>query len=294
MNYRYRNEIKSISETEVELILNNYELSLRTGKFNYNTNIPSMDQLRVFVSGWKKGYLDAMKEKSKELGIEGKIPASGAKKIIFKVLDTVIAQNLSNNTAYIDNVARLLVCEAALCFLFGINAQNDVTNGIVVVNNKKIAIKTATRLGEIIVNTESVEKADYYLYCIVNKELSKPSFIGWGTKELIKNAPKGNRITDPNNCNWANMSYHLNYSNLRPMTEFLTEFNVQNVMSGILFEQIPDSNEIPNPHVINVQAVQGISAQEAREKWLKSMGITPKIPDIVPQEEKETANSSSF
>ncbi len=295
MNYRYREEIKNIPSNDIELILNNLELSLRSGKFNYNVNIPSTEQLRNFVSGWKKEYLDAMKEKSKELGIVGKIPTSAAKKIIFKVLDTVIAQGLSNNSSFIDNTGRFLVAEAALCLLFGIAPQNDINTGIININGKKIGIKTATRLGEIIIISENVDKADYYVYCLVNKELAKPTFIGWTTKDFVKTTPTGNRITDPNNCNWAKLSYHFDYKLLNPMSQFLTEFGINNVMSGILMEQIPDFNEIPNPHIINVQTIVGISAESAREKWLKQMGLTPKPPEKIPQEEThQNLNVATF
>lgn len=137
-----------------------------------------------------------------------------------------------------------------------------------------VQIKTSLRFSKLVVDEEQVDSFKVFVMATHNKFIGRSWLVGWATSEDLKNAPKGNRNTDSENCPWARIAHYITPQSLRPMVKLPSLRN--SLPEGILFERVPDEKELP---VYCKSPYEDFMPTKGTDKTVDVLGIEPDKPE---------------
>lgn len=252
--YKHQGQFGAMSAQDVVGAMSTLENSSRAGGVTYPANdIPAFAAIKDEMSRtWPKGLLDIVRARLKE----EKSPPTA--QTVFEIITTTLEKELAPRRARTRGSdsktacafqARLIRAECSLAMLFGrapdtgdFYQPREYSPGL------KIAVKPTTKLGKFVVDQADVAAADAHVLFFHNDDANRSWMLGWAKKSDMLAAPKGNRFTDQENCNWSSMAHYLaSYSQLRPMSELLGLTDVRQIMPGMLVEGVPEEARVPVP-----------------------------------------------
>lgn len=235
MLYKFQNQITQLDKTEIDQALTGLEYKLRTGKFAYSAEA-NLESIRdSVVKGWSKDAILLLRTKVKELSA-GNAPNTA---VVMRAMSDV----LCNTSAQKGQALRSIIANVGLATLFG---RSPATGGEpLLMGGKRVLCKPMMRLSKLIVDQDEVGGADTYVLSLFFSEVDRAVMVGWASQDDVRKFPKGNYITDPENCRWSKMAHYASYMVLRPMSEFLEAYGASSLVDGLLLEQIPQQEDVP-------------------------------------------------
>ncbi len=275
MIYFYKREAFVMDANQAEQVMNGLEIGLRGGKLKYNSSSIYQSQIDGIKATWPDKHRTFMRDLVVKSG-----PEPGPA-VIRKALERTLAESLATDRASLRNTfvqTEMKAISSDLCLSMLFRVAPDVSPNPGPRKFGKVMVATRT-LGEtnprrVIVKKVDVETADVFVFFLFNSELMRSWAIGWMGKSDILALPAGNKTTDPENCPWSQMCHHGSIENARPMFELLQKEGVSECCEGVMFERLPDFDEVPIKTRTQMEEYMNGRASSADEFW-QAIGINP-------------------
>jgi hypothetical protein len=194
--------------------------------------------------------------------------------IIRQALNRTLSESLAHSRSLLRNTSvqtemKAISSDLCLSMLFRMAPDASASGGRRKYGNRMVITRT---LGEynpkrVIVKRTDLESADTFVFFIYNSELMRSWAVGWMRKEDVALLPCGDKTTDPDNCQWASPCHHGDISVLRPMSELIESEGISELCEGILFERVPDIDEVPVKTRTQMEEYMNGRESSADEFW---------------------------
>lgn len=287
-HYKINDQIRAMDEDKVSTAFNDVEGRTRSGAIKYSAK-PSLskDQMDDIKKTWPPELIDALRLRAKDLAqgktVDGEVAYPAAKEVLLKEMPRIKDANKACATPA-RNVERDVLADLALSMTLGV-APNVTSERIRTIKGKKVDVRIMVTTTRIVVNEEDVDNADIYVAVLVNDPTAKAIIVGWVTKEDLKAANRGNRITDPEHCSWSRMSYWIALDKFKPMVDLMRSMGVQSASPGFACEAVPSISDLP---IIDTKLDDMIIESTAKDTYYSSLGLEdPAVQQPKPVQEPQ-------
>lgn len=289
MIYLYKTQRININPARVAQCLDGLERVCRSTEFSYYKTRLTKVQVDGMSATWAKDDFALFTEKAKKLAVEGKVSPENAYQAVVDVLLNILPEKKAAASATKINplyAKRSIVTDIAVSMALNLPFDSEPT-GIKQFQNQKIAIRKIISSTKAVVDCGDVNSADIFLFVFVNDEIPSARLLGWKRQKEVRTMNRGNKITDSENCRWAEMSYWCELSQLNPISSLLRENGIDKVPDGVLFERTPDTAEIPIPDNM-LNSTMMAEKKDVSEKFYEILGMEEATPKTVSTPAPET------
>lgn len=248
--YRYKNSVVALSPEEYSKILADLEKSLRA-ELNYVSSVFFQEQLSDIKQAWPEPLRDFLKSRVAELGGDGKPTPEVIRQAVSEIIEDQARQR-AKARADDKNLASILGYEfRAAAGDFALSMLFRKAPAAVPCTNREYAdglparVQVSEKPVKIVVDCDKVDDAKFYVLAVYDDGAKRAYLAGWAGRTDLKNAPSGNRKTDPENCSWRNMAFYLHFEKMRPMKDLVAKLKIEEVPEGVLFETLPQKDAFP-------------------------------------------------
>lgn len=278
--YRHKNQIVYFEKDHLEKLLLETERRHRNGEIEYSSLSLSKNQLAKVKEDWPHDALKTLQQMNKESMSDA--PA-GVK--AYNILSDALTSRLNGNK---DSTGRIAAASLAFSMMTG-TAPAFPTTEIMTHGESSFWLKPSQRPRRLVVDCHKVNNADFFVLGLFDKNLRRCVFLGWESAEGMKKAPRGNRITDPDNCRWSVMSYYKPLESLRPMLSLLREMGIKMTHEGVVFEIPPNECDVPMiPAGANLDKM--VDGKDEGDDYYEIIGLDLSDSGQQPQQELEEAS----
>lgn len=248
--YRHEKTLVTMNQKQVLDAMLKAEHKYRTGSFDYADASLLPSQVAELKS-WPDAPRAALRlvvEKYAGQGTGQAVLSAMPEFLEAEAQRRTTAKNRSNP----EFECRDMMGEYSLAQVFG-KAPNMGTNPRAYVENgKPISIQVSARPCKLVVDCDRMEAADSYVFGLYVPVLKRAWLLGWARKSDMLACPKGNRISDPENCVWARMGHYMKFDALRPLADLLSQHGIKQISNGLLFERVPAEADLVIPSDVTI------------------------------------------
>lgn len=250
--YKFNGSIGPMTNQQLVDGMLGIERSSRSGSFTYSaeemfqTQIEEMKSWPADVKEHVKASAKAIREAQPSISKNGMIRAAVAETLAKFVAPGRATKKDRIGTEF---EAKAAAGDMALSMLFKRAPSVEATLSPRQYTDKpqKFLAKVSDEVRKLCVNIEDIDKADVYVSALYNEQLGRAFLIGYATKEDLKKAKKGNRLTDPENCPWQRMCYYMPHDELKPLGMIMKHFGLTDIPEGVVFERVMLPESLPLP-----------------------------------------------
>ena len=294
--YQFQHQFISMGKDKISQVFLELEKSLRTGIFNYKKPALSKKQYEEMKQHWTPEALEFFKARASKLSAGQKTTSEIAYQAAIATVMEFLPEARQKNSAVVLNSSsqqRRILLDISLSMMMDVAFDaSNISSSVKVVAGKKIETRYTLVAGKFRIDCEEAGNADIFIFSLYNELIDKPILIGWKNQAEVRACRRGNKNTDPDNCQWEKMSFHFTYPELNPISDLATQFGLKELPEGILLEQITQLHYLPIPNSELTRMLTMNKSTKAKDDFYKVIGIEdpPATPEPKPQEQSTNSD----